>query len=90
MADHPRRRSDVSARLVEGEMVVLDRTADLIHQLNQTASFIWGQCDGQSTARDIADQLMDAFDVDPGTAEASVTAALQQFEELGLLEYARN
>ena len=71
-------------------MLVLDRSADLIHQLNQTASFIWGRCDGRSTARDIAHQLADAFEVDPPTAEASVTTALQQFEVLGLLERARN
>jgi hypothetical protein len=88
MAEHPRRRSDVSARLVDGETVVLDRRADLVHQLNQTASFIWHQCDGQRTAREIADQVVDAFDVDPDTAEASVKAALQQFEQLGLLERA--
>jgi DNA-binding MarR family transcriptional regulator len=86
MADYPRRRSDVSARLVEGETVVLDRQADLVHQLNQTASFIWHRCDGQCTAREIAEQLGAAFDVDLDIAEGSVTAALQQFEQLGLLE----
>jgi hypothetical protein len=85
MAEHPRRRSDVSARLVEGEMVVLDRERDLVHQLNLTATFIWDRCDGQSTAQEIARQLINAFHVDPRTAEASVAAALQQFERLGLL-----
>ena len=85
MAVRPRRRSDVSARLVEGEMVVLDRSADLVHQLNQTASFIWELCDGRSTAGGIADRLVDAFDVDPASAEAAVTATLREFEQLGLL-----
>jgi len=89
MVEHPRRRSDVNARLVEGEMVVLDRTANLIHQLNQTASFIWHRCDGQYTAREIAAQLVDAFEIDLDTAEGSVKAALQQFEQLGLLERAQ-
>ena len=88
MAEHPKRRSDVSARLVDGETVVLDRQADMVHQLNQTASFIWHQCDGQRTTREIVDQVVAAFDVDPDTAEASVKAALQQFERLGLLEHA--
>jgi len=88
MAEHPKRRSDVSARLVDGETVVLDRQADMVHQLNQSASFIWHQCDGQRTTREIVDQVVDAFDVDPDTAEASVKAALHQFERLGLLERA--
>jgi PqqD family protein of HPr-rel-A system len=79
----------VSARLVEGETVVLDRASDLVHQLNQTASFIWARCDGHSTARDIADQLTDAFDVDRETAETAVMATLKQLETLGLLDPAR-
>ena len=85
MTAHPRRRSDISARLVEGEMVVLDRERDLVHQLNLTATFIWNRCDGQCTAQEIARQLVDAFDVDLRTAEASVAAALEQFKQLGLL-----
>ena len=68
-------------------MVVLDRSADLVHQLNQTARFIWELCDGQSTTRDIADRLVEAFDVDPAGAEAAVTATLREFERLGLLEH---
>jgi Coenzyme PQQ synthesis protein D (PqqD) len=86
MTNVPRRRSDVRARSVQGEVVVLDRRADLVHQLNRTAGFIWERCDGRTTPQDIADQLVEAFAVDAGTAAASVTAALQQLEQLGLLE----
>jgi hypothetical protein len=86
MTNSPRRRSDVNARLLEGEMVVLDRKADLVHHLNQTASFIWQRCDGHSTRQDIADQLVETFEIDPDTARASVTVTLQQFDELGLLD----
>jgi hypothetical protein len=86
MTNVPRRRSDVRARYIQGEVVVLDRRADLVHQLNQTAGFIWERCDGRTTPQDIADQLVEAFAVDAGTAAASVTAALQQLEQLGLLE----
>lgn len=86
MTNVPRRRSDVRARYIQGEVVVLDRRADLVHQLNQTAGFIWERCDGRTTPQDIADQLVEAFAVDAGTAAASVTAALQQLEQLDLLE----
>jgi len=89
MTNIPRRRTDLNARLVEDEVVVLDRKADQVHQLNQTASFIWERCDGRSTPRDIAEQLVEAFEVDPDTAATSVTAALQQFTRLGLLESSR-
>lgn len=82
----PRRRSDINARLVASEVVVLDRKADLVHQLNQTASFIWERCDGRSTPQDIADALVDAFEIDPDVAVTSVNDALRRFDELGLLE----
>jgi Coenzyme PQQ synthesis protein D (PqqD) len=86
MTNVPRRRSDVSVRHLQGEIVVLDRRADLVHQLNRTAGFIWERCDGRTTPQDIADQLVEVFAVDAGTAVASVTAALRQLEQLGLLE----
>lgn len=70
-------------------MVVLDREAEQIHQLNPTASFIWERCDGRRTAWDIADELAGAFDVDPDTAREAVSAALRRFAELGLLDDAR-
>jgi hypothetical protein len=66
--------------------VVLDRKADLVHQFNRTAAFIWQRCEGQATRQDIVAQLVEAFEVDPDAAAASVTVALRQFQELGLLE----
>lgn len=83
---YPRRRSDLSVRVLAGEAVVLDRRAERIHQLNPTASYIWHRCDGMSTVAEIARQVTQAYDVDAGTAERDVLASIQQLNELGLLE----
>jgi hypothetical protein len=88
--DCPKRRSDVSARVVEGEMVVLDRDAALVHQLNVTATFIWDRCDGRCTVSDIAELVPKAPASNPDASNEAVTAALRRFTELGLLEYARD
>src|SRR5690242_1673573 len=82
----PKRRSDVRSHLIEGETVVLDRQAGLIHQLNDTASYVWERCDGQSTVSDIAHQLAQAFDVDLTVATRDVRAMVAQLEALHLLE----
>jgi Coenzyme PQQ synthesis protein D (PqqD) len=82
----PKRRADVSARLIDGETVVLDRQAGLIHQLNHTASYIWERCDGHSTVRDIAHQLAQAFDVDLTVATHDVRTIVTQLQALHLLE----
>jgi hypothetical protein len=82
----PKRRPDLSVRVIEGETVVLDRQAGLIHQLNPTASFIWERCNGNATIADIAKELSHAFDVDPEPATQDVTAIVRQLYELTLLE----
>jgi hypothetical protein len=90
IGDYPKRRSGVSIRAVEGELVVLDLEAEQVHQLNPTASFIWQRCDGQRTVGKIADELAGSFDVDPDTAREAVIGALRRLDELGLLDQARD
>ena len=82
----PKRRPDVLSRLIDGETVVLDRQAGLVHQLNQTASYVWERCDGQSTMTDIAHGLAQTFDVDLSVATRDVTAMIRQLQALHLLE----
>jgi hypothetical protein len=84
--ERPKRRSDLNARVVDGEMVVLDRRSERIHQLNQTACFIWDRCDGDRSLEQIADGMIEAFEVDEETATRDVVATVKQFAELGLLE----
>lgn len=87
MATHyPKRRSDVRVRVVDGETVVFDRHHGLIHQLNSTAHYIWERCDGHATGADIAQQLAEAFGVDPKIATADVVTLVAQLYTLELLE----
>ena len=85
MNEYPNHRTDVNVRIVDGELVVLDRHKGLIHQLNQTASYIWERCDGRSTAADIAKQLVKEFGVSVETAEADTQRFVEQLHALDLL-----
>jgi Coenzyme PQQ synthesis protein D (PqqD) len=82
----PQRRPDSIARLLDGETVVLDRQAGVVHQLNHTASYIWARCDGHSTIAAIADQLAQAFVVAPTVAVRDVRVLVRQLQALPLLE----
>ncbi|MCS6926621.1 MAG: PqqD family protein [Candidatus Binatia bacterium] len=82
----PKRRSDLIVRVVDGETVILDRQKELVHQLNQTASYIWQQCDGTATAETIAARFAEAFAIDAETAAKDTAAIIQQLCQLQLLE----
>ena len=86
VANRPRTREDLSARVIGGEVVVLDRHGGKVHQLNSTASYVWDRCDGRLTEAEIADDLSEAFEVEPNQAVSDVGALIGQFRELGLLE----
>jgi hypothetical protein len=90
IGERPRQRPDLTARVVGGETVVLDRVSNQVHQLNATASFVWRHCDGAHTPPEIAAALLEAFDVDPLTARDAVVGTLHQFDDLGLLGPARD
>ena len=80
-----KRRTGVQSRLVEGEMIVLDREHDLIHQFNKTATFIWEHCDGQQSAADIANAVCESFEVDEATATKEVIETLERLQNLELI-----
>jgi Coenzyme PQQ synthesis protein D (PqqD) len=86
MNKHPKRKSNVSTRVIEGEVVVLDREEGLIHQFNPTASYVWNHLDGDLSLAAIADQLAEVFEVDSKTAVEDIVLFVSQLQELHLLE----
>jgi hypothetical protein len=73
------------SREVNGETLVLDGRAKLIHQLNPTASFIWQQAQRGSTEDGIAAALAEQYDIDVETAHCDVTTTLARLKELNLV-----
>lgn len=80
-----KRRTGVRSRLVDGEMIVLDRENDLIHQFNKTATFIWERCDGRRSAAEIAHEICESFEVDEATAVREVIETLERLQTLELI-----
>ena len=83
---YPRRRSHVRARAVEGEVLILDRRRQLVHQLNRTAGFIWDRCDGEHSVAAIAHEVAEAFDVDAAAARTDVAGTVRRLDAAGLVE----
>ena len=78
-------RSDLAIEDADGELIILDKVAGKVHQLNSSASFVW-KCLGDGLATDeIAVMLSEAFDVEPESALSDVRAAIVSFEDLALV-----
>jgi pyrroloquinoline quinone biosynthesis protein D len=85
--NYPKRRADVSARTIEGETLILDRSSGVIHQLNSTAAFIWELCDGRSTIDDICNTVLDNFEIDEGIVRKDVIKNLEDIWNLKLITW---
>jgi len=72
------------SREVDGEVLVLDGSARLIHQLNPTASFIWQRAQSGSAPLEIATALVEQYDVELATAQRDVAVTLARLSELNL------
>ncbi|MBI3091728.1 MAG: HPr-rel-A system PqqD family peptide chaperone [Candidatus Tectomicrobia bacterium] len=82
---NPTRRADILVRPLGEGLVLYDPLSMTTHTLNQTAGFIWAQCDGKTSTPSIAAALTRTFDVDAGAAAADVEEVIRQLAELGLL-----
>ena len=81
----PRRREDLIAEVIDGDLLLFDPVTANTHHLNETAHAIWRMCDGTRTVADIADALCGPFDVERDAALRSAGDLLQKLAAQGLL-----
>src|SRR5437868_6083128 len=75
-------KEDLLVEAVGSETVVYDNERHRVHCLNQSTSFIWRQCDGQTKTEDIASRLPEiGLPADTGI----VRSALKDLFRVGLV-----
>lgn len=82
----PALRDDLVLRQVGDETLVLDRAGQRIHQLNATASYVWGRCDGNTARQAVAAELAEKYQISIEQAAIDIAQMLAQLEQLGLLK----
>ncbi len=80
-----KRRDDLILRRVQQELLLLDTEFKKIHQLNETASFIWDNWEQVPDVVEIAKLLAQKFDVGEDVALSDVSAMVGRLRELNLL-----
>lgn len=81
----PRSIDGIEIAVFEGEAVLFDEEASMVHRLGAVAGAVWMCCDGETAIGAIVRELADVFDMPAVELEASVSEVLEQFEAEGLL-----
>lgn len=85
MASLRRRFDGVVVREVDDGVLLLDTESNQIHQLNQTAKFIWSACDEAASAEQITALLAEEFNVEANAAAKDVNDVLERLLALNLV-----
>jgi hypothetical protein len=83
----PRARTDLLFRQLDDEWVVFDPVGKRMHVLNETASLIWRQLDGQKSLEQVVDVLCQACEppASPERVARDVDELTRKFLAEGLL-----
>lgn len=80
------RSSAIAARLLAGEMMVMNSADSTFFTLNEVATAIWQAADGRTPLREIVrEQVCGQFDIDPEQAQADAQQFVADLSKHGIL-----
>lgn len=77
---HPNTQDGLTVHEEGSDLVVLNRDAQQIHQLSETAAEIFKLCDGTQTPEELARHLCLRYDVEQNQAELDVNDLLSELK----------
>src|SRR6185312_11155716 len=81
----PTARPDVVHVEIDGEMVLYDDRAKVMHRLSPSAAQVWRCLDGSGSLAEIASDLAEVYQADQNQILTDVVATARQFGSAGLL-----
>lgn len=80
------RSSEIAARLLGDEMIIMSVRDSTLFTLNQVATAIWQAADGSTPLREIVEKRICAeFDIEPGAAYSDAEAFAEELVRHGIL-----
>jgi hypothetical protein len=79
------RAEALSVQSVGQELLILDRGAGMIHQLNETAALIWEKCEAGLSPKEVAQCLVESYDIGEEEAARDVSGTLEKLQALKLV-----
>jgi hypothetical protein len=80
------RSSTIAARMLAGEMMVMNSADSTFFTLNPVATAIWQAADGRTPLREIVrEQVCEQFDIEPEQAQADAEQFVADLSNHGIL-----
>ena len=64
-------------REIDNETVIISPNDNVMHELNDTGSFLWKNIDGKRSAADLAQLLVQSYEVTPDVALSDTQSLLE-------------
>ena len=72
-------------REIDDETVIISPNDSVMHELNETGSFVWKNIDGRKSAAELAEMLVKNFEVAPDIALSDTQALLEEMSSRKLV-----
>jgi hypothetical protein len=72
-------------REIDDETVIISPNDSVMHELNDTGSFLWKNIDGKRSAAELAELLVENYEVTPDIALSDTQALLEEMSSRKLL-----
>jgi hypothetical protein len=72
-------------REIDNETVIISPNDSVMHELNDTGSFLWKNIDGKRSAAELAELLVHNYEVTPDIALSDTQALLEEMASRKLL-----
>jgi hypothetical protein len=78
-------RADIAAKIIEGEVIILNIANGLYFSMGEVGAFVWEQIEVGCSSGELRDAVAACYDVDTARAGEDVSALLQALLEEGLV-----
>jgi len=72
-------------REIDDETIIISPNDSVMHELNDTGSFLWKNIDGRKSAAELAELLVENYEVAPDIALSDTQALLEEMASRKLL-----
>jgi coenzyme PQQ synthesis protein D (PqqD) len=72
-------------REIDDETIIISPNDSVMHELNDTGSFLWKNIDGKKSAAELAELLVENYEVTPDVALSDIQALLQEMSSRKLV-----